>query len=59
MSDRLKRLILFTTLILLAACREPSMPASVNLAQRPINAVTTIGMIGDIVNAWQRWPTTY
>jgi manganese/zinc/iron transport system substrate-binding protein len=45
-----KFLILFTTLMLLAACGRPiaSTPPD-DLAQRPINAVTTIGMIGDIV----------
>jgi manganese/zinc/iron transport system substrate-binding protein len=48
--NRLKQLlILFTSLVVLTACRETSPPASVDVAQRPIKAVTTIGMIGDVV----------
>jgi manganese/zinc/iron transport system substrate-binding protein len=42
-------LSLFILLFLLAGCRETTASASADLSQRPINAVATIGMIGDIV----------
>ena len=49
MLNQFKFLILLTTLILFTACRETSTSTNVDISQRPINAVTTIGMIGDIV----------
>ncbi|CAG0926605.1 Periplasmic zinc-binding protein TroA [Thermoflexales bacterium] len=44
---KLYRLVILAAL--LAACRQTTVQASVDLAERPINAVATIGMIGDIV----------
>jgi manganese/zinc/iron transport system substrate-binding protein len=44
-----RQVLLLTVCLLLAACRGIAAPASADLSQRPINAVTTIGMIGDIV----------
>jgi manganese/zinc/iron transport system substrate-binding protein len=49
MRNPFKLIALLILLILLAGCRDSAASASVDLAQRPINAVTTIGMIGDIV----------
>ena len=49
MQNQLNLLLLFIFLILLAACRETSAPANVARSQRPIKAVTTVGIIGDIV----------
>lgn len=47
---RLLNLLLLVILTaLLAACGGASAAAKVDVSQRPINAVTTIGMIGDIV----------
>lgn len=45
----LKLLLLVILTALLAACGGTSAAAKVDVSSRPINAVTTIGMIGDIV----------
>lgn len=45
----LKLAVLISLAAILTACRETAAPANADVSQRPIQAVTTIGMIGDIV----------
>jgi len=47
--NRFQLLIFLTSIFFLAACRETAAPVNADLSQRPINAVTTTGMVGDIV----------